>query len=77
MSIVLLLQSGFYFKHLKDPALVSNYTNYEPYERMKAVNGFIMWPNDTNYIHPADSDDDGAILGYVRHSFYILTPASL
>ncbi|PVD23121.1 hypothetical protein C0Q70_16384 [Pomacea canaliculata] len=48
-----------------DPALVSNYTNYEPYERMKAVNGFIMWPNDTNYIHPADSDDDGAILGYV------------
>lgn len=56
---------------------MSNYTNYEPYERMKAVNGFIMWPNDTNYIHPADSDDNGAILGYVRHSFYILTPTSL
>ena len=46
---------------------MSNYSNYEPYERMKAVDGFIKWPNDTGYTFPLDSvDDDGAILGYVR-----------
>ena len=51
----------------QDPALVSNYSNYEPYERLKAVDGFIKWPNDTGYTFPLDSvDDDGAILGYVR-----------
>ncbi|KAK7490533.1 hypothetical protein BaRGS_00018319, partial [Batillaria attramentaria] len=47
-----------------DPALVSNYSDYEPYQRLKAVGGFIKWPRDV--YHPADmADDDGSIFGYV------------
>nr|KAG5702206.1 hypothetical protein BaRGS_033918 [Batillaria attramentaria] len=53
-----------------DPALVSNYSDYEPYQRMKAIGGFIKWPNDTGYTYPADSaDDDGSIFGYGKTVF--------
>ncbi|XP_071117585.1 maltase-glucoamylase-like isoform X2 [Haliotis cracherodii] len=66
---------GEYFQELQrggmktiiilDPALVSNETDYEPYERMKAVRGNIMWPNSSVSIPGGSQDTDGAILGYV------------
>ncbi|XP_041359340.1 maltase-glucoamylase, intestinal-like [Gigantopelta aegis] len=49
---------------LLDPTLISNETNYEPYEKMKAVGANIKWPE--NVTKPEGSfDSDRAILGYV------------
>lgn len=44
--------------------MISNVSGYEPYDRMKAVGGSIMWPK--NYSIPPGSGDGGALLGYVR-----------
>lgn len=52
------------FLSIQDPTLISNVSGYEPYERIKAVRGSIMWPQ--NYSIPHDSSDNGAVLGYVR-----------
>ncbi|XP_025110817.1 maltase-glucoamylase, intestinal-like [Pomacea canaliculata] len=47
-----------------DPCVITNVTNYEPYERMKQVRANIVWPSD--FTVPANSsDEDGSILGYV------------
>ncbi|XP_070183432.1 maltase-glucoamylase-like [Littorina saxatilis] len=47
-----------------DPALISNVSGYEPYEKIKSVNGFVSWSSDVT--SPADSrDSSGAMLGYV------------
>ena len=47
------------------PALISNETNYDPYEQVSAVNGSIMWAQNEAYI-PADSADfTEALLSYV------------
>ncbi|XP_067678896.1 maltase-glucoamylase-like [Haliotis asinina] len=66
---------GVYFQELQrdgmkaiiilDPALISNVTGYEPYERMKAIRGNIMWPNSSSSIPTGSQDTDGAVLGYV------------
>lgn len=53
-----------FFWSIQDPTLISNVSGYEPYERIKAVRGSIMWPE--NYNIPHDSSDNGAVLGYVR-----------
>ena len=45
--------------------MISNETNYDPYEQVSAVNGSIMWAQNEAHI-PADSaDSTGALLGYV------------
>lgn len=53
----------FIFWSIQDPTLISNVSGYEPYERIRAVRGSIMWPK--NYNIPHDSSDNGAVLGYV------------
>lgn len=53
----------FIFWSIQDPTLISNVSGYEPYQRIKAVRGSIMWPE--NYNIPHDSSDNGAVLGYV------------
>ena len=45
--------------------MISNETNYDPYEQVSAVSGSIMWAQNETHI-PADSaDSTGALLGYV------------
>ncbi|KAL3869416.1 hypothetical protein ACJMK2_042100, partial [Sinanodonta woodiana] len=59
-----LQEGGMHTIIILDPALISNETNYTPYEKMKAVNGSIMWPD--NYLVPEGSKDPGgSLLGYV------------
>lgn len=49
---------------VQDPCVITNVTNYEPYEKMKQVRANIVWPSD--FTVPANSsDEDGSILGYV------------
>ena len=49
----------------QDPALITNVSNYEPYSKIRDVNGYVNWPSDV--IAPSDStDNSGAMLGYVR-----------
>ena len=48
-----------------DPAIVSNYSGYAPYEKLSAVDGNVHWPDDLPGI-PADSKDtNNALLGWV------------
>ncbi|XP_061182189.1 maltase-glucoamylase-like [Saccostrea echinata] len=71
-----------YFKNLQqqgmktiiilDPTLISNVSGYEPYEKMKAARGSIMWPK--NYSIPLDSSDSGALLGYVWPEGKVIFP---
>lgn len=64
-AFILLHQFTYsYFWPIQDPTLISNVSGYEPYERIKAIRGSIMWPQ--NYSIPHDSSDNGAVLGYVR-----------
>ena len=44
-------------------------SGYEPYDRMKAVGGSIMWPK--NYSIPPGSGDGDAFLGYVRFFYHM------
>ena len=54
--------------------MISNNTDYEPYDLINSVDGFVKWPTD---ITPPDgsANSNGAILGYVSNSQdgYILT----
>ncbi|XP_046544792.1 LOW QUALITY PROTEIN: sucrase-isomaltase, intestinal-like [Haliotis rubra] len=59
-----LRQEGMKTIIILDPCLISNETNYEPYERMKAARANIKWPSD--YTAPDDmKDETNAVLGYV------------
>ena len=58
--------SKFVF-NFQDPALISNETNYEPYEAVSAVNGFIMWADGDTTVPDNSSDSTGALLGYVSN----------
>ena len=51
---------------IKDPALISSDTGYEPYDNLTAVRGAVMWPEDLN-VADEDKDSTGALLGYVSH----------
>nr|XP_022314501.1 maltase-glucoamylase, intestinal-like [Crassostrea virginica] len=55
-----------------DPTLISNVSGYEPYDRMKAVGGSIMWPK--NYSIPPGSGDGDALLGYVWPEGKVIFP---
>ena len=50
---------------LQDPCLISNVSGYEPYEKMKAVSGNIMWESGDTTVQANSSDETGALLGYV------------
>lgn len=58
-----LKNAGMHVIIILDPALVSNQTSYPPYEKIKRVNGYVSWPSDVT--PPADSADNGTMLGYV------------
>ncbi|XP_076462037.1 sucrase-isomaltase, intestinal-like [Babylonia areolata] len=62
-----LRQGGMRTIIILDPALVSNSSGYGPYERLRAVRGFVQWPPNTpGYTPPRDSaTDQGDILGWV------------
>ncbi|XP_059166951.1 probable maltase-glucoamylase 2 [Physella acuta] len=55
---------GMRIIYILDPCMISNETNYHPYEEMKKNNCNIKW--DPKFTHPSDAaDTDGALLGYV------------
>ncbi|KAK7508259.1 hypothetical protein BaRGS_00000498, partial [Batillaria attramentaria] len=59
-----LKDAGMHVIIILDPALIVNETNYEPYEKIKQVNGYINWPSDVT--PPSGSaSSEGAMLGYV------------
>ncbi|XP_050403277.1 maltase-glucoamylase [Patella vulgata] len=60
-----LRNGGMHTIIILDPCLITNETNYEPYERMKEVDGNIKWSNDTTSLPANSSDETGAILGFV------------
>ena len=49
----------------QDPCLIANQTNYAPYDRLKAIDGFIKWENPSD-VDDNSKDETGAMLGYVR-----------
>ena len=61
----LILSGILVMYYCQDPALISNETNYEPYELISAVNGSIMWAAGETSIPANSSDSIGALLGYV------------
>ncbi|GFO05071.1 lysosomal alpha-glucosidase protein [Plakobranchus ocellatus] len=56
---------GMRIIYILDPCIIANETNYQPYEKIKAINdGFIKWENPD--LAPNDSTgENGAVLGYV------------
>uniref|UniRef100_A0A0B7B0J4 Glycoside hydrolase family 31 TIM barrel domain-containing protein n=1 Tax=Arion vulgaris TaxID=1028688 RepID=A0A0B7B0J4_9EUPU len=59
-----LQQNGMRIIYILDPCMISNDTNYLPYEEIKKIGGNIKWAKGISV--PANSSDsDGAILGYV------------
>ncbi|XP_063403845.1 maltase-glucoamylase-like [Mytilus trossulus] len=63
-----------YFKQLQaegmhtiiilDPCFTTNTSGYEPYDRLKAISGAVMWPQELQGVEDY-KDGDGAMLGYV------------
>ncbi|ESP05177.1 hypothetical protein LOTGIDRAFT_102400, partial [Lottia gigantea] len=47
-----------------DPCIVSNETNYQPYDDIRQISGSIMWPDNFN-IPDGSADTDKAMFGYV------------
>ena len=45
--------------------MISNETNYDPYEQVSAVYGSIMWDQNEAHIPAGSADGTGALLGYV------------
>ncbi|KAK7501086.1 hypothetical protein BaRGS_00007571 [Batillaria attramentaria] len=56
--------NGMHTIIILDPCIISNETDYEPYETMKAVKGNIQWPSD--FPAPEGSaDTDNSMFGFV------------
>lgn len=49
----------------QDPCIISNWTDYEPYEKFKQADANVKWPAEANPPY-GSVDDDLSILGYVR-----------
>ncbi|KAL5015728.1 hypothetical protein ScPMuIL_005317, partial [Solemya velum] len=48
-----------------DPFFVTNVSDYEPYDRLKAISGAVKWPAIDPTVPDDSRDSDGAVLGYV------------
>ncbi|RUS75325.1 hypothetical protein EGW08_016914 [Elysia chlorotica] len=59
-----LREQGMRIIYILDPCLIANQTDYAPYDRLKAVDGFIKWANPKD-VDDMDKDATGAVLGYV------------
>ncbi|GFS21400.1 lysosomal alpha-glucosidase protein [Elysia marginata] len=59
-----LRDKGMRIIYILDPCLIANETDYTPYEKLKAVDGYIKWKNPDD-VDEASKDDMGAMLGYV------------
>ncbi|XP_052774040.1 sucrase-isomaltase, intestinal-like isoform X2 [Mya arenaria] len=64
---------GMHIIIILDPTLISNMTNYEPYDRMTSTNSNIRW--DTNEYVPLDSKNNKSdLLGYVWPNGKVVFP---
>lgn len=56
-----------YLQFSQDPALISNETDYWPYDTGVTQDVFIKWPNDTGPMdsRPENIPDSDIMLGYV------------
>ncbi|KAL8616023.1 hypothetical protein ACOMHN_014985 [Nucella lapillus] len=59
-----LRQRGMRTIIILDPALISNVSNYEPYEKMKMVGGNIVWPPNVP-VPNGSADSDRSMFGFV------------
>ena len=58
----------------QDPTLISNVTNYEPYDNLTKIRGEIHWPEDYQ-AREEDKNLNNAVLGYVsitRFCYFVL-----
>nr|KAG5709612.1 hypothetical protein BaRGS_001662 [Batillaria attramentaria] len=56
--------NGMHTIIILDPCIISNESDYEPYERMKDVQGNVLWPTDFT-VPDGSADSDNSMLGFV------------
>ncbi|XP_076463036.1 putative maltase-glucoamylase 2 [Babylonia areolata] len=59
-----LREGGMRIIIILDPGIISNETNYAPYEEMKKVKANVRWPDDFD-VPEGSADTDGSMFGYV------------